>query len=105
MRLALKERTTDLEGKVEELRAVDNLRLDRLFFVAYRQAVKDGNLNAIDRALRILERRARLNHLDKEAPSKSLAPETADGELTAVALDELEALIGISEEAAHGSDE
>jgi hypothetical protein len=105
VRLALQERTTDLEGKVEELRAVDNLRLDRLFFVAYRQAVKDGNLNAIDRALRILERRARLNHLDKEAPSKVLTPETADGELTAVALDELEALIGISEEAAHGSGE
>ncbi|MFH8772060.1 hypothetical protein [Streptomyces sp. NPDC017958] len=105
VRLALKERTTDLEGKVEEMRAVDNLRLDRLFFVAYRQAVKDGNLNAIDRAVRILERRARLNRLDKEAPSKALTPETANGELTSVALDELEALIGISEEAAHGSDE
>ncbi|MGW0952815.1 hypothetical protein [Streptomyces sp. NPDC002545] len=105
VRLALKERTTDLEEKVEEMRAVDNLRLDRLFFVAYRQAVKDGNLQAIDRALRILERRSRLNRLDKEAPSKVLTPETAGGELTAVALDELEALIGISEEAAHGSDE
>ncbi|MFE2584014.1 hypothetical protein [Streptomyces sp. NPDC059378] len=104
VRLALKERTTDLESKVDELRAVDNLRLDRLFFIAYRQAVKDGNLNAIDRALRILERRARLNHLDKEAPAKILTPDTAEGELTAVALDELEALIGISEEAAHGSE-
>ncbi|MFB7574957.1 hypothetical protein [Streptomyces sp. NPDC056165] len=104
VRLALNERTTDLAEKVEEMRAVENLRLDRLFFVAYRQAVKDNNLNAIDRALRIMERRARMNRLDVTAESGIVTP-PAGGELTAVALDELEALIGISEEAAHGSDE
>ncbi|MEH0576841.1 MULTISPECIES: hypothetical protein [Streptomyces] len=104
VRLALKERTTELAGKVEEMRAVENLRLDRLFFVAYRQAVKDNNLNAIDRALRIMERRARMNRLDETAES-GIATLPVGGELTAIALDELEALIGISEEAAHGSDE
>ncbi|MFE7216059.1 hypothetical protein ACFY0A_45260 [Streptomyces sp. NPDC001698] len=83
---------------------MENLRLDRLFFVAYRQAVKDNNLNAIDRALRIMERRARMNRLDA-TPESGIVTPPAGGELTAVALDELEALIGISEEAAHGSDE
>ncbi|MER5757333.1 hypothetical protein [Streptomyces sp. NPDC002088] len=46
-----------------------------------------------------------MNHLDAEAPSKILTPQSTGGELTAVALDELEALIGISEEAASGSDD
>lgn len=105
VRQALKERTTEVDEKAEELRAVENLRLDRLFFVAYRQAVKDGDLPAIDRALRIMERRARMNGLDKPSKTEIVTPAASDSELTSVALDELEALIGISEEAAHGSDE
>ncbi|WP_435279739.1 hypothetical protein [Streptomyces sp. 1222.5] len=44
-----------------------------------------------------------MNGLDK--PSKTVTPAADGSELTALALDELEALIGISEEAAHGSDE
>ncbi|SEO63543.1 Barstar (barnase inhibitor) [Actinacidiphila rubida] len=62
---ALKERRTEPEEKTEDLREVGNARLDRLLFVAYRQAVRDGNLAAIDRALRIIERRARLLGLDR----------------------------------------
>ncbi|MET7524672.1 hypothetical protein ACWEAF_20115 [Streptomyces sp. NPDC005071] len=105
VRQALKERTTEQDEKADELRAVENLRLDRLFFVAYRQAVKDGDLPAIDRALRIMERRARMNGLDKPAKTEIVTPAASGSELTAIALDELEALIGISEEAAHGSDD
>ncbi|MFF3517744.1 hypothetical protein [Streptomyces sp. NPDC002573] len=105
VRQALKERTTDVDEKADELRAVENLRLDRLFFVAYRQAVKDGGLPAIDRALRIMERRARMNGLDKPSKTEIVTQAAEGSELTAVALDELEALIGISEEAAHGSDD
>ncbi|WRZ90222.1 hypothetical protein OHB54_14785 [Streptomyces sp. NBC_01007] len=84
---------------------MENLRLDRLFFVAYRQAVKDGDLPAIDRALRIMERRARMNGLYRAAKTEIVTPNASGSDLTAVALDELEALIGISEEAAHGSDQ
>ncbi|MEU3522133.1 hypothetical protein ABZ770_44095 [Streptomyces sp. NPDC006654] len=105
VRQALKERTTEQDEKAGEPRAVENLRLDRLFFVAYRQAVKDGDLPAIDRALRIMERRARINGLDKPSKTEIVAPATRGSELTAVALDELEALIAISEEAARGSGE
>ncbi|WP_073947646.1 hypothetical protein [Streptomyces kebangsaanensis] len=105
VRQALKERTTEVEDKAEELRAVENLRLDRLFFVAYRQAVKDGDLPAIDRALRIMERRARMNGLDKPSKTEIVTPDASSSELTAVALDELEALIEISEEAARGSED
>ncbi|MFF0291938.1 hypothetical protein [Streptomyces sp. NPDC005262] len=105
VRQALKERTTEQDENADELRAVENLRLDRLFFVAYRQAVKDGDLPAIDRALRIMERRARMNGLDKPAKTEIVTPAASGSELTAIALDELEALIGISEEAAHGSDD
>jgi hypothetical protein len=93
VRQALKERTTEQDAKADELRAVENLRLDRLFFVA------------IDRALRIMERRARMNGLDKPAKTEGVTPSASGAELTAVNLNELEALIGISEEAAHGSDE
>jgi hypothetical protein len=104
VRLALKERTTEVDEKADELRAVENLRLDRLFFVAYRQAVKDGDLPAIDRALRIMERRARMNGLDKPNKTEIVTPAASGSDLTAMALDELEALIDITEEAARGSE-
>ena len=103
VRVALKERTTEQDEKADELRAMENLRLDRLFFVAYRQAVKDGDLPAIDRALRIMERRARMNGLDKPSKTEIVAPAATGSDLTTATLDELEALIGITEEAARGS--
>lgn len=103
VRLALKERTTEQDEKADELRAVENLRLDRLFFVAYRQAVKDGDLPAIDRALRIMERRARMNGLDKPSKTEIVTPAATSSDPTTATLDELEALIAITEEAAHGS--
>jgi hypothetical protein len=104
VRLALKERSADQEEKADDLRALENQRLDKLFFVAYRQAVKDGNLAAIDRALRIMERRARLLGLDRPVRTEVTGADGAAIEITNVALDELEALIGISEEAARGTE-
>lgn len=104
VREALKERRVDLDHKAEDLREVENARLDRLLFVAYRQAVKDGNLAAIDRALRIMERRARLLGLDRPVRTEVTGADGAAIEITNVALDELEALIGIAEEAARGTE-
>ncbi|MYQ96942.1 hypothetical protein GTY20_39920 [Streptomyces sp. SID4946] len=74
VRQALKERTTEQDEKADELRAVENLRLDHLFFVAYGQAVKDGDLPAIDRALRIMEHRARMNGLDRPNKTEIVTP-------------------------------
>jgi hypothetical protein len=54
----------------DELREIEANRLDRLFVVAWRRAMaKDGDLAAIDRALRIMERRARLLGLDQPTDS------------------------------------
>jgi len=44
---------------VEELRTLDSERLDRLLLSVWKQAL-DGDLKAVDRALRILDQRARL---------------------------------------------
>lgn len=48
----------------EELRELELMRLDRLFLAMYGQAI-EGNQGAVDRCLRIMERRARLLGLDK----------------------------------------
>jgi len=52
---------------VADLRTLENMRLDDLLFAVYK-AAKSGDLGAIDRALRIMERRAKLLGLD--APVK-----------------------------------
>jgi hypothetical protein len=46
-----------------------------------------------------------MNGLDKPSKTEIVTPPIEGSELTAVVLDALEALIGISEEAAHGSDD
>lgn len=52
----------------DELRKVDLERLEKMLFGIWRQAT-EGNQGAIDRALRVLERRAKLLGLD--APVKT----------------------------------
>ncbi|MFB7082561.1 hypothetical protein [Streptomyces sp. NPDC056308] len=103
VREALKERTTELDEQVDELRTVEAERLDRLFFVAYKQAIRDGELPAIDRALRVMERRAKLLGLDR--PEKKEITGSAGGPLKVETADlaELEALIAVTEEAADAS--
>lgn len=64
---ALKERKA-LEGaSAADLRELEAVRLDKLTFIAYRQAAA-GDLAAMDRVLRIMERRAKLLGLD--APTR-----------------------------------
>lgn len=61
--------------KVDEIVAMEIRRLDKMFLAVY-PAACGGDLQAIDRALRIMERRARLEGLDK--PTK-IAPTDAEG--------------------------
>ncbi|GAA3371255.1 hypothetical protein GCM10020367_21180 [Streptomyces sannanensis] len=104
VREALSERRAVLNEEVEELRSVEAERLDRLWFVAYKQAVRDGNLAAIDRALRIMERRAKLLGLDQPARTEVTGAEGGPLQIETADLAELEALIAITENAARGSE-
>jgi hypothetical protein len=60
-------RTLDRQeaAAVTELRALENARLDRLQTVLWPPAMR-GDLKAIDRLLRLFERRAKLNGLDQQ---------------------------------------
>jgi hypothetical protein len=60
---ALLEIRTTLNEDVETLRGLELDRLDDLYQLAYKAARK-GQLGGIDRALRVMERRARLKGLD-----------------------------------------
>ena len=59
---------------VGELRALENERLDDLLRAIYAEALK-GDLGAIDRILRIMERRARLWGLDAPVRQELSGPE------------------------------
>ncbi|MFF8769120.1 hypothetical protein [Kitasatospora sp. NPDC015120] len=97
---ALEHRIAGSQAAVEELRAVEDARLDRMFLVAYRKAVKDGDLPAIDRALRIMERRARLLGLDQPAKTEVTGQDGGPIELAADATGhELAALIALTDPA------
>lgn len=67
---ALKERQDMAAADRVELRTLEAQRLDRLFLVVWRQALA-GDLAAVDRALRIQDRRAKLLGLDE--PSRQLS--------------------------------
>lgn len=60
---ALKELQEITISETSELVALENERLDSLWLPAYKSAI-GGDLYAIDRCLRISERRAKLNGLD-----------------------------------------
>ncbi|MFJ4413005.1 hypothetical protein [Streptomyces sp. NPDC088925] len=105
VRTALAERITELDEQVDELRAVEVERLDRLFFVAYRKAVREGELPAIDRALRVMERRARLLGLDAPERREITGAEGGPVHVEHADLADLEALIDVTEEAARGGGE
>lgn len=64
-----------LREPADEMRGLELDRLDMLTFALWSEA-QQGNLGAIDRLLRVMERRAKLLGLD--APSK-VAPTTPDG--------------------------
>ncbi|TQF05533.1 hypothetical protein E6W39_29035 [Kitasatospora acidiphila] len=94
---ALRERHTELDIAVDELRIVHHMRLERLFFVAFRRAVKDGDLLAIDRAVRILERDSRLLGIDAPARTQLSGPGDGPIAVESVTAAELAKLIAATE--------
>ncbi|MFJ3219693.1 hypothetical protein ACIPLC_27730 [Kitasatospora sp. NPDC086801] len=94
------------QADIEELRALEGARLDRLYLVAYRRAVRDGELQAIDRALRIMERRARLLGLDQPVRTEITGHDGGPIKVAADATsDELAALIALTDPAAARDEE
>lgn len=92
---ALDARRTAFDADVDQLRALHAERLERLFFVVYRTAVTKGDLGALDRALRIMERTAKLLGLDRPAQTHITGPGAGPAEAS-VPLSELERLIGLA---------
>jgi chemotaxis protein histidine kinase CheA len=71
-----------LQEPADELRRVECERLDRLMEALWERAIVRGNVAAVDRVLRIMERRSRLLGLD--APSRLQLEgfwHSADGQL------------------------
>ncbi|WP_075662445.1 hypothetical protein [Streptomyces acidiscabies] len=97
VRTALAGRRAELNDDVDELRALEADRLDRLFFVAYKKAVRDQDLAAIDRTLRIMERRARLLGLDMPVRTELSGPDGGPVQVENVTVDELDALIALTD--------
>lgn len=97
VRTALADRRAELNADVDELRALEADRLDRLFFVAYKKAVRDQDLAAIDRTLRIMERRARLLGLDMPVRTELSGPDGGPVQVEDVTTDELDALIALTD--------
>ncbi|MFD5888243.1 hypothetical protein ACFWHQ_19980 [Streptomyces sp. NPDC060334] len=99
VRKALDDRRTELNDDVDEMRALEADRLDRLFFVAYKKAVRDQDLAAIDRTLRIMERRARLLGLDMPTKTEVAGPDGGPVHVANTTADELAALIDLTDQA------
>ncbi|MFE5483021.1 hypothetical protein [Streptomyces sp. NPDC056527] len=78
VRTALADRRAELNDDVDELRALEADRLDRLFFVAYKKAVRDHDLAAVDRMLRIMERAAHGSSTSTCPSAPSCPARTAD---------------------------
>ncbi|MGA5637762.1 hypothetical protein ACPCTN_03275 [Streptomyces cinereoruber] len=97
VRQALADRRAELADDVDELRALEADRLDRLFFVAYKKAVRDQDLAAIDRTLRIMERRARLLGLDMPVRTELSGPDGGPVQVENATVDELEKLIALTD--------
>ncbi|MEU5385508.1 hypothetical protein [Kitasatospora cineracea] len=101
---ALEYRINASQGDVEELRALHEARLDRLFMVAYRKAVRDGELPAIDRALRIMERQDKLRGISLPPRVEITGQDGGPIEVEATA-DELAKLIAITDPVGAGGRE
>ncbi|MFE3182813.1 hypothetical protein ACFXKR_18360 [Streptomyces violascens] len=96
---ALVERTTVLDGNADELRQLMVERLERLFFTVYRAAIRNGDYQAVDRAVRIIERSSRLLGLDRPARTEVSGPDGAAVQVETAGLEELERLITLAADA------
>ncbi|MER5780189.1 hypothetical protein ABT104_00460 [Streptomyces mobaraensis] len=96
LREALEERAAALGDSTDHLRQLMMERLERLFFPMYRQAIRDGDYQAVDRAVRIIERECRLLGLDQPTRTEVSGPDGAPVQVEAGTLEELERLIGLA---------
>lgn len=71
-------------------------RLERLFFGVYRAAIRNGDYQAVDRAVRIIERSSRLLGLDRPARTELSGPDGGAVQVETAGLDELERLINLA---------
>lgn len=93
---ALVERTTVLDENTDELRQLMVERLERLFFTVYRAAIRNGDYQAVDRAVRIIERSSRLLGLDRPVRTELSGPDGRAVQVETAGLDELERLISLA---------
>lgn len=73
----IREKREEISSQAEDLRALDIARIDRMIQGVWPKATTGNDYPAIDRVLRLMERRAKLLGLD--APTK-IAPTSPDGE-------------------------
>ncbi|MFG2143634.1 hypothetical protein ACGFRG_05460 [Streptomyces sp. NPDC048696] len=102
---ALNERTTTLDSSADELRQLMVERLERLFFTVYRAAIRSGDYQAVDRAVRIIERSSRLLGLDRPARTEVSGPNGAAVQVETTGLEELERLISLAGSPVGGNEE
>jgi hypothetical protein len=93
---ALVERTTVLDENTDELRQLMVERLERLFFTVYRAAIRNGDYQAVDRAVRIIERSSRLLGLDRPIRTELSGPDGGAVQVETASLNELERLISLA---------
>ncbi|MGW3056678.1 hypothetical protein ACWC98_12230 [Streptomyces goshikiensis] len=72
---ALSERGTALDESTDELRKLMEERLERLFFGVYRAAIRTGDLQAVERAVRIIERSSHLLGLNRPVRTEVSGPD------------------------------
>lgn len=88
LKRVFQQRKASIDRHLEELRDLHHERLERLFTEVYRRALahKDDMvaLAALDRALKIMERQARLHGLDAPARTEITGVDGGPVELTAV---------------------
>ncbi|CAM5307417.1 hypothetical protein [Streptomyces abikoensis] len=94
---ALLERSTRLDQSTDAMRQLMAERLERLFFPMYRQAIRTGDFQAVDRAVRIIERASHLLGLNRPVRTELSGPDGGAVQVQATTdLAELERLIGLA---------
>ncbi|MGP3685731.1 hypothetical protein ACTVZO_13620 [Streptomyces sp. IBSNAI002] len=93
---ALAERSTVLDESTDELRKLMAERLERLFFGVYRSAIRTGDLAAVDRAVRIIERSSHLLGLNRPVRTEITGVDGGAVQVETTGLDELERLIALA---------
>ncbi|MCY0933864.1 hypothetical protein [Streptomyces sp. H34-S4] len=96
MSKALAERSTVLDDSADELRKLMVERLEQLFFGVYRSAIRNGDLQAADRAVRIIERSSHLLGLNRPVGTEVSGPDGGALQAETAGLEELQRLTALA---------